>query len=65
VKSQDERIDAYIARQRDFARPILEHLRETVHLACPEAARAEAADAGLTRARSRSESQGFHSPFMP
>jgi uncharacterized protein YdeI (YjbR/CyaY-like superfamily) len=37
MSSRDERIDAYIARQRDFARPILEHLRETVHLACPEA----------------------------
>jgi len=37
VKPKDERIDAYISRQRDFARPILEHLRETVHLACPEA----------------------------
>ena len=36
MNSRDERIDAYIARQRDFARPILEHLRETVHVACPE-----------------------------
>ena len=33
--SQDERIDAYIARQADFARPILEHLRASVHAACP------------------------------
>ena len=32
----DPRIDAYIARQADFARPILEHLRETVHAACPD-----------------------------
>ena len=32
----DERIDAYIARQADFARPILEHLRAAVHAACPE-----------------------------
>jgi len=32
----DPRIDAYIARQADFARPILEHLRETVHQACPD-----------------------------
>jgi uncharacterized protein YdeI (YjbR/CyaY-like superfamily) len=37
MSSRDERIDAYIARQRDFARPILDHLRETVHRACPEA----------------------------
>lgn len=34
---QDERIDAYIARQADFARPILERLRAQVHAACPEA----------------------------
>lgn len=33
----DPRVDAYIARQADFARPILEHLRSTVHSACPEA----------------------------
>jgi len=32
----DPRIDAYIERQADFARPILQHLRETVHSACPE-----------------------------
>lgn len=35
--STDPRIDAYIARQADFARPILEHLRKSVHAACPEA----------------------------
>ncbi|MEA3011315.1 MAG: hypothetical protein QOJ91_3007 [Sphingomonadales bacterium] len=35
--SSDPRIDAYIARQADFARPILEHLRSAVHAACPEA----------------------------
>ena len=34
--SRDPRIDAYIARQADFARPILEHLREAVHAACPD-----------------------------
>jgi uncharacterized protein YdeI (YjbR/CyaY-like superfamily) len=33
----DPRIDSYIARQADFARPILEHLRSAVHKACPEA----------------------------
>jgi uncharacterized protein YdeI (YjbR/CyaY-like superfamily) len=32
----DPRIDAYIARQADFARPILRYLREMVHEACPE-----------------------------
>ena len=32
----DARIDAYIARQADFARPILEHVRAVVHEACPD-----------------------------
>jgi uncharacterized protein YdeI (YjbR/CyaY-like superfamily) len=34
--SHDPRVDAYIARQPDFARPILEHLRRVVHEAAPE-----------------------------
>jgi uncharacterized protein YdeI (YjbR/CyaY-like superfamily) len=34
--AHDPRIDAYIARQADFARPILEHLRRIVHEAAPE-----------------------------
>ena len=33
---QDPRIDAYIARQADFARPILTWLRARVHAACPD-----------------------------
>jgi len=32
----DPRVDAYVAGAADFARPILEHLRATVHAACPE-----------------------------
>ncbi|WP_266169082.1 YdeI/OmpD-associated family protein [Dyella subtropica] len=32
----DPRIDAYIAKSAEFARPILEHIRDTVHAACPE-----------------------------
>ncbi len=32
----DPRIDIYIEKQADFARPILQHLRETVHSACPD-----------------------------
>jgi uncharacterized protein YdeI (YjbR/CyaY-like superfamily) len=32
----DPRIDAYIDRQADFAKPILRHLRETMHAVCPE-----------------------------
>jgi len=33
---RDDRIDAYIARSAEFARPILTHLREIVHEACPD-----------------------------
>lgn len=32
--SRDPRIDAYIAKSAEFARPILQRLRETVHDAC-------------------------------
>ena len=35
--SRDPRIDDYIARQADFARPILEHLRRVVREAAPAA----------------------------
>jgi uncharacterized protein YdeI (YjbR/CyaY-like superfamily) len=33
---RDKRVDAYIAKSADFAKPILAYLRETVHEACPE-----------------------------
>ena len=33
---RDPRIDSYIARQREFAQPILAHIREVVHSACPD-----------------------------
>ena len=33
---RDPRIDAYIAKAPDFAKPILKEIRETVHAACPE-----------------------------
>jgi len=36
MPSTDKRVDAYIAKSADFAKPILKHLRETVHEACPE-----------------------------
>jgi uncharacterized protein YdeI (YjbR/CyaY-like superfamily) len=36
MTNHDPRIDAYIAKSADFARPILEHLRAIVHAACPE-----------------------------
>ena len=34
--TRDRRIDQYIAKQQDFARPILAYLREVVHEGCPE-----------------------------
>ena len=33
---RDPRVDAYIAKSADFAKPILEYLREAVHAGCPE-----------------------------
>ena len=33
---KDKRIDAYIAKSEDFAKPILNRIRELVHKACPE-----------------------------
>jgi uncharacterized protein YdeI (YjbR/CyaY-like superfamily) len=35
MANHDPRIDAYIAKSADFARPILEHLRAAVHATCP------------------------------
>ena len=34
--TRDDRVDAYIAKSADFARPILTHLRDIVHAACPD-----------------------------
>ena len=34
--TRDKRVDAYIAKSADFAKPILTYLRETVHEVCPE-----------------------------
>jgi uncharacterized protein YdeI (YjbR/CyaY-like superfamily) len=36
MRKRDEKIDVYIAESADFAQPILTHLREIVHRACPE-----------------------------
>lgn len=33
---EDKRVDAYIAKSADFAKPILNHLRQLVHQACPD-----------------------------
>jgi uncharacterized protein YdeI (YjbR/CyaY-like superfamily) len=32
---KDPRVDAYIERSAEFARPILKHIRKVVHAACP------------------------------
>src|SRR6187402_243778 len=34
--TRDPRVDAYIAKQADFAKPILARIRDVVHEACPE-----------------------------
>jgi uncharacterized protein YdeI (YjbR/CyaY-like superfamily) len=34
--TRDARIDSYIAKSAEFATPILTHLREVVHTACPD-----------------------------
>ena len=34
--ARDERVDAYIERQAEFAKPILTKLRAMVHAACPD-----------------------------
>lgn len=36
MSKKDPRIDAYIKKAEPFAQPILNHLRELVHKACPE-----------------------------
>lgn len=36
MPSTDPRIDSYIERSAEFAQPILVHLRELVHKACPD-----------------------------
>jgi hypothetical protein len=35
-RPRDPRVDAYIAKSADFAKPILVHLRGVVHAACPD-----------------------------
>jgi len=35
MATKDPRIDAYIAKSPDFAKPILKHLRKVVHAGCP------------------------------
>jgi uncharacterized protein YdeI (YjbR/CyaY-like superfamily) len=37
MSTTDPRVDAYIAKSAGFAQPILAHLREVIHKACPQA----------------------------
>ena len=34
--TKDPRVDAYIAKSAEFARPVLRHLRKVVHAGCPD-----------------------------
>ena len=36
MPATDPRIDAYIDKKADFAKPILKHIRQLVHKACPD-----------------------------
>jgi uncharacterized protein YdeI (YjbR/CyaY-like superfamily) len=36
MNTKDKRIDAYIEKSTDFAKPILKHLRKLVHDTCPD-----------------------------
>jgi uncharacterized protein YdeI (YjbR/CyaY-like superfamily) len=36
MSTRDPRVDAYIRKAAPFAQPILKHLREVVHAACPQ-----------------------------
>ena len=36
MPTKDPRVDAYIDRAADFAKPILKHIRKIVHKACPD-----------------------------
>ena len=35
MTQKDKRIDAYISKSAEFAKPVLNHLRSLVHKACP------------------------------
>ena len=37
MAKKDARVDNYIAKSADFAKPVLNHLRALVHKACPAA----------------------------
>ena len=36
MPTTDPRVDAYIKKSKDFAKPVLNHIRKLVHEACPD-----------------------------
>lgn len=36
MATKDPRVDVYIVKSADFAKPILKHLRKIVHAGCPK-----------------------------
>jgi hypothetical protein len=36
MSTRDPRVDRYIEKSAEFAKPILNHVRELVHSACPD-----------------------------
>lgn len=36
MKNKDKRVDDYISKSAEFAKPVLKHLREIIHKACPD-----------------------------
>ena len=36
MATKEKKIDAYIAKSADFAKPILNHIRDLIHNACPD-----------------------------
>jgi hypothetical protein len=37
MSKHDPRVDAYVTKAADFAKPILRHIRKLVHAECPDA----------------------------
>ena len=50
---RDPRVDAYIEKAADFAKPILMEIRERVHAACPEVEEAIDKRSGIARRRQK------------
>ena len=55
MAKRDPRVDDYIEKSAEFARPILKHLRRVVYLGCPTHQRTSEASANFDFFRCRSE----------